>query len=65
MRCNLMKRGHIFAVEPLQETTDEARISVSREIFERDGAPKGADGFEVWEGSRFVYRYPEASQAAH
>lgn len=60
MRCYLMKNGHIFAVEPLQEASDEARIQTSRELFEAKGLPRGADGFEVWDGPRFVYRYPDA-----
>jgi hypothetical protein len=29
-------------------------------LFEAIGIPAGADGFEVWDKKRFVYRFPEA-----
>ena len=56
-----MKRGHIAAVEYLTETTDHARIARGLELFEAKGLPHGADGFEVWDGPRFIYRWPEDS----
>ena len=54
-----MKDGHIAAVEYLTVAGDQDCIAEARKIFGTKGAPRGADGFEVWDGSRFVYRFPE------
>lgn len=54
-----MSDGHIAAVEFLTTTTDEDRIAEARELFNAKGKPRGADGFEVWDGPRFLYRFPE------
>jgi hypothetical protein len=54
-----MKRGHIAAVELLSSKTDQERIAEARELFIMKGLPRGAEGFEVWDQARFVYRYPE------
>lgn len=62
MRCYFMKHGQIFAVDYLRQNTDEARIAEARELFRLKGAKHGADGFEVWDGARFVYRFPESAQ---
>lgn len=59
MRCYFMKDGHIAGVEFLKATEDEGRIAESRELFDSRAKPRGADGFEVWDGPRFIYRYPE------
>ena len=59
VRCYFMKDGHIAAVEYLHRETDGSRIAEARELFELKGRPRGAEGFEVWDGPRFVYRYPE------
>lgn len=59
MRCYFMRDGHIAAVELLKALTDEDRIAEARELFNANGKPRGADGFEVWDGPRFVYRFPE------
>ena len=59
MRCYFMSDGHIVAVELLAATTDEGRIAEARELFNVKGKPQGAEGFEVWDGPRFVYRFPE------
>jgi hypothetical protein len=59
MRCYFMRDGHIGAVEFLTAATDEARIAEARQLFEQLGKDRQADGFEVWDGPRFVYRYPE------
>jgi hypothetical protein len=59
MRCYFMKGGHIAAVELLSGTTDEERIAEARELFTMKGLPRGAEGFEVWDQARFVYRYPD------
>ena len=54
-----MKHGHIAAVEPLTQATDEGLIAQARELFDLKGKPRGAEGFEIWDGPRFIYRYPE------
>lgn len=59
MRCYFMRDGHIMGVELLDQTDDVGRIARSRELFETKGKPEGAEGFEVWDGPRFVYRFPE------
>jgi hypothetical protein len=59
MRCYFMRGGHIAGVEFLTATTDEGRIAESLELFEAKGMTSGAEGFEVWDGPRFVYRFPE------
>jgi hypothetical protein len=59
MRCYFIKDGHIAGVELLNQTTDDARIAEARELFALKGLPRGAEGFEVWDRNRFIYRYPE------
>jgi hypothetical protein len=59
MRCYFMRGGRIAAVEFLTATTDQGRIAESLELFETKGMPTGAEGFEVWDGPRFLYRFPE------
>jgi hypothetical protein len=59
MRCYFIKEGRIAAVEFLARASDEASISQARELFTVKGAPRGAEAFEVWDGDRFLYRYPE------
>ena len=54
-----MRDGHIRAVEYLTSESDRGRIMEATEFFELNGKPKGADGFEVWDGARFLYRFPE------
>ena len=58
MRCYFMKDGHITKVEMLSENNDEGRIKQARELFDAQGKQLGADGFEVWDGGRFVFRFP-------
>jgi hypothetical protein len=57
-----MKNGHIETVEFLTTTSDADRIAESKSLFEKKGRPNGADSFEVWDGARFVYRFPEEPQ---
>jgi hypothetical protein len=65
MRCYFMKGGHIAAVELLEETDDAARIRRARELFGTKGKDIGAEGFEVWDGPRFVFRFPANLQTPH
>ncbi|HEX4485418.1 MAG TPA: hypothetical protein VH088_04080 [Terriglobales bacterium] len=62
MRCYFMKGGRIAAVEFLTETTDEGRIAEAQGLYEVKGKPRGADGFEVWDGGRFVHCFPIPKQ---
>ena len=57
MRCFFMKKGRICAVEFLHQTSDDKRIAESMEIFKTKGLAMGAEGFEIWDHSRFVYRF--------
>ena len=59
MRCYFMRDGHIGAVEMLQPADDKAIIEQARSLFKELGPLRTADGFEVWDGPRFVYRFPE------
>jgi len=59
VRCYLMRKGHIAAVEVLNGESDEAVVEQARAVFEERKGEKKYDGFEVWERARFVYRLPE------
>jgi hypothetical protein len=56
-----MRDGHIQAVEFLSSINDQSRIEEARQLFETKGKQRYADGFEIWEGPRFVYRFPETA----
>lgn len=58
MRCYLMSKGHIGAVEFLAAGPDEKLIEQAKAHFERRRIPDFLDGFEVWDGVRRVYVYP-------
>jgi hypothetical protein len=58
MRCYFMRDGRIVAVELLNQETDEGRIDEAHKLFEAKGRPLGVEGFEVWDGPRFVFRFP-------
>ena len=64
MRCYFMRGSHIFGVHNLNATEDAGRIEEANVLFRAKGVPKGADGFEVWDGPRFVYRYPKGQGRA-
>jgi len=57
MRCFFMKSGRICAVEPLAGKTDAELIREAHEVFGTRGLSIGAEGFEVWDHTRFVYRF--------
>jgi hypothetical protein len=57
MRCFFMKGGRICAVEPLAGTSDAELIRQAQDIFGTRGLPIGAEGFEIWDQTRFVYRF--------
>ena len=55
MRCYFMRGGRIEGVTFLKSGPDEALIKEARTAFEQQTAQQ-FDGFEVWDGTRFVYR---------
>ena len=57
MRCFFMKAGRIFAVEQLTTGSDAELIQEAQEAFNVRGPSVGADGFEVWDQTRFIYRF--------
>ncbi len=59
MRCYFKKGARITAVEFLTKAGDAERIVEAWALFDARGKPGGADGFEVWDGARFLYRFPE------
>ncbi len=59
MRCFFLKDRQIVAVEFLKTTKDAERIADATVLFAIKGKQKGADGFEVWHGPRFLYRFQE------
>lgn len=59
MRCYLMREGHVEAVEFLESADDQGRVEEARRAFELKSRKFRADGFEVWDGARCVYRFPE------
>lgn len=64
MRCYFIRQGHIVDVAFLDKEDDAGRIAQSKQLFESQGKALEAEGFEVWDGKRFVYRYPEGNAAA-
>jgi hypothetical protein len=59
MRCYFMRGGHIHKVEMLASTDDQGRIAEARRLFEASHKERAWEGFEVWEGERFVYAFPD------
>jgi hypothetical protein len=58
MRCFFMKDGHITAVQLLNSDTDDGLVEQATKAFYAKGGRGAADGFEVWDGPRFVSRFP-------
>jgi hypothetical protein len=58
MRCYFMKEGHIVAVQLLEPDDDEGHIRQAKELFDTKGKQLDAEGFEVWVGPRFLFRFP-------
>ena len=55
MRCYFMRSGRIQGVTFLKSAPDDALIKQARAAFEQQ-VGQHFDGFEVWDGTRFVYR---------
>jgi hypothetical protein len=62
MRCYLMRHGRIENVEFLSESSDERLIMEAEAKFREHGGTQKYDGFEVWVGNRFVFRFPPDKQ---
>jgi hypothetical protein len=61
MRCYFMRSGRIQGITFLKSGPDDARlVEEARRAFEQH-AGQNFDGFEVWDGTRFVYRSDETS----
>ena len=59
MRCYLIKKGHIAAVEFLTAGSDESLVVQAQAHYKRRSAAELIDGFEVWDGARRVYSWPD------
>ncbi len=57
MRCYFMRAGRIEGVEFLKAGLDDELIKQAKSLF-LERAHQNYDGFEVWDGTRFVYREP-------
>jgi hypothetical protein len=58
MRCYFMRDDHIIGARLLNYDDDEGHIGQARKLFELVGKHLAAEGFEVWNGPRFVFRFP-------
>lgn len=61
MRCYFMRGSRIAGVEYLKGAQDEDLIQQALAVFQAH-ARDAYDGFEVWDGKRFVYRYTAATK---
>ena len=61
MRCYFMRGSSTANVEFLHGVSDDELIRNSLAVFEKH-AQQADDGFEVWDGKRFVYRYTAATK---
>jgi hypothetical protein len=53
-----MRRGHIHSVEFLEAGSDADSIEQGKTKFHAR-KDEGFDAFEIWDGARPVYRYPD------
>lgn len=60
MRCYFVRDGRIQSVETLTAPDRAARIVEAHTLFRTLGQARMAEGFEVWDSSRCVYRFPQA-----
>ena len=61
MRCYLMRGTRIANVAFLHRDTDDQVIRQGMAVFENH-ADRAYDGFEVWDGKQFIYRFNAAAQ---
>jgi hypothetical protein len=55
-----MMKGHIAAVEFLEAGVDDRLIEQAHAHFKRRASGERFDAFEVWDGARRVYSWPES-----
>ena len=61
MRCFFITDGHVVAAEELFGLSDQEAVEGSKLLFEQ--ASGRYQTFEVWQGTRFVYRHtPRANE---
>jgi antibiotic biosynthesis monooxygenase (ABM) superfamily enzyme len=58
MRCYFIRNGRIENVAMLRDGADEALIEQAKRLFQEHTTTQQYDGFEVWSGTRFIYREP-------
>jgi hypothetical protein len=58
MRCYFMRTGHVAGVRELPGLSEEEAVALSRELFNAYRTQFAYDGFEVWQLSRMINRYP-------
>ncbi len=61
MRCYFMRGKRIENVHTLEKGSDDDLIQQAQAAFEKH-TQQAYDGFEVWDGTRFVYRYTAATK---
>jgi len=64
MRCYFMRKGHIAAVELLEDVVDDSDAIKRGGLLFLDRIHQGFEGFEIWERDRVVFRYPEEESQA-
>jgi len=64
MRCYFMRKGHIAAVELLENVADDSEAIKRGGALFLDRIHQGFEGFEIWERDRVVFRYPEEESQA-
>jgi hypothetical protein len=52
-----MRSGRICGVEYLHGKSDDELIAEARQLFQTKGLAEGVEGFEVWDHTRFIYRF--------
>ena len=60
-RCYFVRAGRIAGVEMLTGLSDKDAVAKAQLLFSE--RKTHFDGFEVWEGARFVMRHPEADHS--
>jgi hypothetical protein len=61
MRCYFLRDGRLAGVEVMSAgLSDEEAIATANVLLAKRKGP--FDSFEVWEGSRFVYRQPLSAE---
>ncbi|SEP51425.1 hypothetical protein SAMN02990966_07988 [Rhodospirillales bacterium URHD0017] len=60
MRCYFMRGGRIEGVTFLRSGADSALIEEAKRAFAKQ-VDQQFDGFEIWDGTRFVYRSEASS----